>query len=219
MPLPAWLIPAGLSALGLIGGGAKSESNQTQTTTNQLDPAYGPLQSLLLKQTMARLNQPQAMSQSQIASGVGAINDTYRTAQQGIQNRAASMGQSGGAGELYALGNADMARAGDIGQYRAVTVPGIERDWSNQDLALGQGILGQGRYSTTTTGTSTQGGGVAGALGGLGGMLGFLYGQKGLPGMGGGGSPNLGAIGGGAVGGTGGFDWSSLFKMYSGSQY
>lgn len=167
-----WLIPAGLSLLGALGGSQKSKT--TQTTTPQLDPAYGPLQQALLSQTLGRLNSPTALPAGYAAQGIGGINDTYKTIQQGIGNRAASLGQSGGAGELYALGNADIARGGDIAKFRT-GLPLLERDMKNQDLAAALGVLNGGRYSSTTTGTS--GGGVGGALEGAGGILGYLYGQ------------------------------------------
>lgn len=205
MALPSWLIPAGLGALGFLGGSQKNKT--TQTTTNTLDPAYSGLQNALIQQAMSRLNQPQAMSQSQIASGVGKINDTYQIIGQGIGNRAAAQGVSGGAGEMYAMNNLDQARGGDIGQYRAVTVPGIERDWRNQDLASALGVLGTGRYGSQTT--QSGGGGLGGGLSGLGGMLGFMYGSGGS-GLGGGTS-------GGSTspsGGTGTIDWSKLFANY-----
>ena len=53
--------------------------------------------------------------------------------------------------------------------------PLMEREMKSQDLAQALGILGSGRYGSTTTGTS--GGGLGGGLEGLGGILGYLYGQ------------------------------------------
>ena len=205
------LLPIGLSLLGALGGSQKNKTSQT--TTNTLDPAYGPLQAALLKQTMARLGQTPALTQGEIAGGIGNINNTYRTIQQSIGNRAAQSGQSGGAGEQYALNNADISRGGDIGQFRAVTVPGIERDLQQQNFANAMGVLGTGRYGSTTTGTG--GGGAGGALGGLGGMLGYLYGQ-GAIGGGGGGSNNVRGSGNAPLfSAGGGIDWASLFKQYS----
>lgn len=215
-----WLIPAGLSLLGALGGSKKQSSTQTQTTSNNLDPAYGPLQQALLQQSLSRLNAPTALSQGEIAGGIGRINNTYSTIQQGIGNRAAQMGQSGGAGEQYALNNADIARGGDIGQFQAVTVPGLERDLKQQNFQNAMGVLGTGRYGQTTTGTSTSGGGAGGALGGLGGMLGYLYGQGGLGG-GQGNVPNVQTPANGSGPLPGGFGgnadwWKQMFAQYGG---
>lgn len=181
MPLPAWLIPAGLSALGLFGGSRKNKSSQTQTTTNTLDPAYSPLQQALLSQTLARLNSPSALPMGFESNGIGKINDTFRTIQQGIGNRAAASGMTGSPGELYAQGNTDMARGGQIADFRT-GLPLLERDMRNQDMNFASGVLGQGRYNSTTQGTSTSGGGLGGGLAGLGGILGFQYGQGGTSG-------------------------------------
>ena len=210
--IPTWLIPAGLSALGLIGGSQKNKTSQT--TTNTLDPAYGPLQQALLSQTLSRLNAPTAMSQSEIAGGVGNINDTYRTIQQGIGNRAAQSGMTGSPGELYAMNNVDMARGGDIGQYRAVTVPGLERDLQQRNFTNAMGVLGTGRYGQTTTGTS--GGGVGGGLAGLGGMLGYLYGQGAIGGKGGANVQTPANGTGPLPGGFGGNSdwWQQMFAQY-----
>ena len=172
--MPAWLLPAGMAALGLLGGAQKNK--QTQTTTNTLDPAYSPLQQALLSQTLARLNSPSALPPGFESQGIGKINDTFRTVQQGIGNRAAASGMTGSPGELYALGNTDMARGGQIADFRT-GLPLMEREMKNQDMNFASGVLGQGRYNSTTTGTS--GGGMGGALSGLGGMLGLMYGLSG----------------------------------------
>lgn len=182
LPFLAKAAPWILGGLGFLGGSQKNKQTQTQTTNNTLDPAYSPLQQALLSQALGKLNAPTALSQSEIAGGVGKINDTYRTIQQGIGNRAAASGMTGSPGEMYAMNNADMARGGDIGQYRAVTVPGLERDLQQRNFTNAANVLGQGRYNQTTTGTSTSGGGLGGGLAGLGGILGFQYGQSGTSG-------------------------------------
>jgi len=175
--MPAWLLPAALGAMGFLGGSQKNK--QTSTTTNTLDPAYSPLQSALLQQTLSRLNSPTALPPGFESQGIGKINDTFRTVQQGIGNRAAQSGMTGSPGEMYALGNTDMARGGQIADF-STGLPLLERDMRNQDMAFAGNVLGQGRYNSTTTGTS--GGGLGGGLAGLGGMLGFMYGQSGTSG-------------------------------------
>lgn len=208
MALPALLMkaaPWALGALGFLGGSQKNK--QTQTTTSAIDPTYSPLQQALLASAMQRLNAPSALPAGYESSGISKINDTFRTVQQGVGNRAAAQGVSGGPGEQYAMNNIDMARAGQIADFRT-GLPLMERDMANQNFQQAANVLGTGRYDTTTT--NTQGGGLGGGLSGLGGILGFLYGQNGAGGGSGAKSPA-------PAGGSNNDLFAQLFKLYGGS--
>jgi hypothetical protein len=185
MPFPL-LLPAIAGIGSLIGGALKNKS--TQTTTNQLDPGYSGLQTMILQSLMKRLSAPTGLPEGYEASGIGAINSTYDLVRQARENALTSRGLAGSPVAANADLVAGNSRAGQIGQFRA-GLPLVSRDLQNQDLAMAANILPMGRTSSTTTGTS--GGGAAGAATNLAQMIGFLIGSGklktggGIPGMGG----------------------------------
>jgi len=193
MPLPL-AIPIGAAILSFLAGTQKNKQTQTSTTSPVGDPAYTPLQSALLSQAMQRINSPSALPAGYETQGIGKINDTFSAINQGIGNRAAAQGVSGGPTEAYARNISDLNRGGQIAGFQT-NLPLLERSMRNEDLGFAANVLNSQRYGTSTTGTSTSGGGLGGGLSGAAGILGFLYGQ--------------GALGGGAKGGgtSGGMNW------------
>lgn len=183
-----FVIPAALSLLSYIQGSQKNKQTQTSTSTPVGDPAYGPLQQALLSSAMGRLNSPSALPAGYETQGIGKINDTYATINQGIGNRAAAQGVSGGPTESYARNISDLNRGGQIAGFQT-GLPLLERSVRNEDLGFAANVLNSQRYGTSTTGTSTSGGGVGGGLGQMAGILGYLYGQGGLGGGGTSGGP------------------------------
>lgn len=194
MPIGPWVIPAGAALLSFLSGAQKNKQTSTSTSSPVGDPAYTPLQTALLSQAMQRINSPSALPAGYETQGIGKINDTFATINQGIGNRAAAQGVSGGPTEAYARNISDLNRGGQIAGFQT-NLPLLERSMRNEDLGFAANVLNSQRYGTSTTGTSTSGGGLAGGLGGAAGILGFLYGQ--------------GALGGGAKGGgtSGGMNW------------
>lgn len=173
-------VTIGLLAASFLGGVGKKK--QTQTTSYQGDPAYSGLQQMMINQAMSRLQKPSALPAGYETQGIGSINRTFDTIGQGIGNRAAALGVSGGAGEQYATNMANIARGGQIAGFQT-QIPLQERAMRLEDLGFANSILGSQRYGQTTTGTS--GGGFGGGLENLAGMFGYLYGSGKIGGGGG----------------------------------
>lgn len=170
-------ITIGLLGASLLGGLGKKK----QTTTPTADPAYSGLQKLLIDQAMSRINQPSALPAGYETQGIGKINRTFDTIGQGIGNRAAAMGVSGGAGEQYATNLLNMNRGGQIAGFQT-QLPLQERALRLEDLGFANNVLGSQRYGQTTS----SGGGFGGGLENLAGMFGYLYGAGKIGGGGGG---------------------------------
>lgn len=188
------LLAAGISGIsGLLGMlRPKQRQQQTSTTTPTLDPAYGPLQQMLISQATQRL-QGNSLPANYEAGGVAAINRTHDLVSQGANNSLVSRGlaQSPVAGAVDArLAN---SRAGDIGNFRA-NMPVVQRELQNQDFGNIAQLLNFGRGSTTTgTNVNEVGGGAAGGATNLMQMLGYLIGSGAFGRSGGVGNPPMGA--------------------------
>lgn len=172
-------VTGGLLATSLLGG-LFGKNKQTQTTMPAADPAYGGLQKLLIDQAMSRINSPSALPAGFETQGIGQINRTFDTIGQGIGNRAAAMGVSGGAGEQYANNMANISRGGQIAGFQT-QIPLQERAMRMEDLGFANNVLGSQRYGQTTT--SEGGGGLGGGINNLAGMFGYLYGSGKIGGM------------------------------------
>lgn len=183
--MPAWLIPAAISAASALGGWLGNKQKQTSQST--LDPALGPLQ----RQLLSLLQRQLSGSGGQNAAGltnrrIAGVNQAYRGASTALQNklRAAGLDTSNVAGG--AEGGLEEARLGQIGGLIAEE-PLLQQQRQDSALSSALSLLGQGRTGQSTTFQS--GGGLGGALGDVGSIVGFLYGSGML---GGGGKPKLG---------------------------
>jgi hypothetical protein len=180
MPLP--LLPiAGLAASALGGFFGNRGKKTTQTSTPTLDPKFGPLQSLLMEQTMGRLRDggiPKGYETGQI----GEINNTFDLIgqKQGNDLTARGLGASPIAGLVGA--NREQARGGEIVQMQR-QIPQMARQNQLQDMMAAMGLLGQGRGNTSTQ--TDPGNPLGGALGNFASMLGMLMGQGAFGGGGG----------------------------------
>jgi hypothetical protein len=172
MPLP--LLPlAGLAASAL--GGFFGNKSKTTTSTNKptLDPKFGPLQSLLLEQTMGRLKDG-GMPKGYETGQIGEINNTFDLIgqKQGNDLTARGLGSSPIAGNVDA--NRELQRGGSIVQMQR-QIPQMARDNQLQDLLMSMNLLGQGRGSTSTS--TDPGNPMGGAFGNFASMLGLLMGR------------------------------------------
>lgn len=203
--MPPWLIPAALSALGFFGGSRKpnpAQSTQTSTSTNTntntgtstttptLNPAFEPIQNMLLPAVTRRLSSPTALPAGYETEGIARINRTHDLVKMGLENDLTSRGLATSPVAGSVMENFSRGRAGDITSFQNM-LPEIERDRQNEDFNLAMQVLGMGRGSTststgtntntgTTTGTGTQqpsGGGLGGGLEGFADILGFLLGS------------------------------------------
>lgn len=168
-------IPAIIGAGASIAGGAlsnRSSSQQTQTPT--LDPRFQPLQNQILTMVGNRLNQPTDLSGYQ-REGIGTINRTSALTKQASDNSLTARGLS----TSPVAANVDAVReAGRTSSIASLnnSLPLIQRDLQNQDLQLASGVLGQGR-GLNVTGSTSSGGGPAGAATNLAGYIGYLQGN------------------------------------------
>lgn len=159
-----------IKAVGSVAGGLLSNKSK-QSTTPTLDPAFSGLQNTILQAIQKRLGAPSALPTGYEANGIGDINSTYDLIRRQRENALTSRGLAGSPVAANADLIAGNARAGDIGQFRA-GLPGLERQFGNQDLGLAEQLLQMGRGSTTT---SSSGGGAAGAATSLAQLLGYLH--------------------------------------------
>lgn len=175
-------IPLALGGASFLGGLFGKGGKKTSTTMPQLDPAYSGLQSTLLPMIMKRLQQGSALPAGYGEARTSEINSGYRNARTALSNRLAARGLSqspiAGSGEATLEGQ----RFGDITRMKQ-SLPLIERQFGQEDLASALELLQLGRGSTTTEmgGGSRLGGGISS----LATMLGFLYGQGAFGGEGG----------------------------------
>lgn len=177
-------LPIAASALGgYLASRGKTNTQQT-TTTPTLDPKFGPLQDLLIRDLHSRLTGPSALPPGYAAAGTSAINRSYGDAAAGIAARNQAAGING-PGAQAPLANLDASRAGQIGTFNAVTVPGQERSMHLEDMAQALNLIGTGRGSSSTgTATAGQSSGASGALDSVGAILGYLAAQGKLGGNG-----------------------------------
>lgn len=195
----AWAaaIPWIATAVGGIAGWLKSrnqnkgtqatDNTSTSVSTPTLDPRMAPVQSIVLRQVMQRLQQ----GGKGVAAGItntrmSGINQLFNNIGVAQKNTLAANGMMNAGGGNQAAGakiNLDQARGGELAKVLAEE-PLLEQDAEHQNLIDAMGLLSQGRGSTTTTrtvgtgvtsGTSTSGGGAGGALEGIGGILGMMY--------------------------------------------
>lgn len=163
---------SGVSAIG--GALSNRKKTQTSTTTPTLDPAFGPLQTMMIDRATKRLQQPSALPAGYSASGVKTINDTFDVGKQSLENvlTARGLGTSPVAGS--AMAQHETGRIGEVAGFRR-NLPMVEREFQNQDFEQVMRLLGQGRglSSTAATGGNMIGGGISDMAT----MLGFLYGQ------------------------------------------
>jgi hypothetical protein len=172
MPFP--LIPVALGAASFLGGMLGNRGKTaTQTTTQTLDPKFGPLQSMLMEQVMGRLRDG-GLPKGIETAGIGNINRTFDLIGQRTGNdlTARGLGSSPVAGAVE--GNLQNARGGEIAQFQN-SLPQLARQNQFQDLMMAQGLLGQGRGSTQTQ--TDPGNPLGGAFSNLASMLGLLIGQ------------------------------------------
>jgi hypothetical protein len=178
MPLPAALIAGAKFGLPLLASGVagffgNKKKTTTQTSTPSLDPKFGPLQSMLMEQTMGRLRDG-GMPKGYETGQIGEINNTFDLIgqRQGNDLTARGLGSSPVAGIVDA--NREQARGGEIVRMQR-QIPQMARDNQLQDLMMSMGLLGQGRGNTTTQ--TDPGNPMGGAFSNFASMLGLLMGQ------------------------------------------
>lgn len=181
-------------AIGFLGGLIKSKSKQQQqsSTLPTLDPAYGPLQQMVLQHVMSRLQNPSGLPAGFESTGIAGINNTYDQAAQGVNNSLVTRGLSTSPVAANTDAVLGRGRAGDINSFRT-NLPLIARQLQDADVSQAYDVLGLGRGSTTTgNATNTTGGGAAGGAENLAQIMGFLIGSGKLKigGSGGNGLPN-----------------------------
>lgn len=167
MPVTAAVIAAG----GSIAGGYLSKKS-SQSTTPTMDPAYGPLQNMVLSSIQNRLNSSPDMS-GFTGSGVADINKTYEGADQNLTNSLTARGLNSSPVAGAGAATLQAGRASDIARFRN-SIPLLKDALQRQNLTDATGLLGIGRGVSTT---ASSGGGPAGAAESLAAYLGYLNGK------------------------------------------
>jgi len=150
------------------GSGSSNSSTTNSNTTQKIDitnspfftPEFQNLGTMLRERAENRLRAGSALPPGFEASGIRGINESNAGGQQAVINRLVAMGLSGSPGPAaQALTGFETKRAGQLADFRT-NLPLLERQMSNEDMQLIQGILqamGVGtrqKGTTTTTGTS-----------------------------------------------------------------
>ena len=162
---------SGLSALGGLFG--NKQSNE-RTTPSQ----YRPLENQLLRGLGNRLQNP-GLPEGYESQGILGINDSFEGIGRTLNNSLVSRGLSTSPQAAASDRNLNFARAGELSRFRG-SLPGIEREFQNQDFGLAAQLLGQSQGQQVTGN-----GGAGGGLGGLDSALGFLAATGQLGGLGG----------------------------------
>ncbi len=159
------------AAASSAGGAIASHNSSSTSTTPTMDPAYGPLQSQILKMVQGRLTSGTDLT-GYTNSGLAGINKSYGLADKSLQASLTARGL--GSSPIAGAGEATLqtGRAGSASSF-INSIPLLQRDLQTQDLSLGQQLLATGRGSAST-GTTTDGGGAGGAATNLAAMLGYL---------------------------------------------
>lgn len=182
------LIPLAISAIGSL---VNRNKKTTQTTRSVLNPAYSPLQQMLIDNAEKRMRSPTGLPEGYGMARTSDINQTYDAGRQSLENVLSSRGLFRSPVAGSALASHETARIGDIARMKQ-GLPMLDMELKNQDLANAMRMLSFGTGgSETITGESGSGYGstfsnVAQMLAFMQGMGMFQRGQGG--GTGGGGS-------------------------------
>lgn len=188
MPIP-FIVPAALSfAGGLLNNKASSKS----TTTPTYGAEYSPLLQTMRRLALARLQQPTDLSPYR-ASGMQTINQAFGNARMASNNDLTARGLSTSPVAGAVDTNNQNARAASLAGFEN-SLPLLARQLQAEDIGLAGGVANMGRGSTTT-GSESGGGGLAGGVTQLAQFLGYASGK--------------GAFGNTGI--NGGMDWGSIF--------
>jgi hypothetical protein len=171
MPL---IVPAVIAAGSLLGNLFRSRGGQSSTTTRSTQPQFRGLESLLIGRATDRMRNPMGLPEGYETGGINAINSTYEDVFRGIGNINTSGGIQGPMGDARRR-NANFARAGQIGQFRA-GLPLIEQRLQRENDEFASRLL---RGSMGDQTTEFSGGGLGQGLGAglndMSSLLAFLY--------------------------------------------
>ena len=172
MPFP--LIPLAVAGGSALAGYFGNRNKSQQDTTRTLPPELRQLNEIIQQQIRSRLQGSSALPAGYETSGIRNINNTFDLAGQGLANTLTARGL----GTSPIAGAADtrmtLGRAGEISRFQE-NLPGLERQFRNEDLGIASQLINAGR-GVSTTGTQTYGGGAAGSVENLAQMLGYFYG-------------------------------------------
>lgn len=203
MPLP-FILPA---ALSFAGGLLKNKASSTSTTTPTYGAEYSPLLQTMRQLALARLRQPTDLSPYR-SSGMQTINQAFGNARMASSNDLTARGLSTSPIAGAVDTNNQNARAASLAGFEN-SIPLLARQLQGEDLGLAAGVANMGRGSTTT-GTESGGGGLAGGVTQLAQFLGYASGKGAFGGAGGGpvamDGPGTGGLSGGGI------DWARIFN-------
>src|ERR1044072_5882090 len=133
-------------------------SSSTTKSQQQTTPTFGAgtgLNSLILQTIQKRLQNPSGVPAGYVGQGIQSLNDANDSAARATENALTARGLAGSPIAANADLQQQLARTGQIGEFRA-NVPLVARDLQNQDLGLAGAALGLNRgYNATGTSTTT----------------------------------------------------------------
>lgn len=170
MPVPV-AVPIAM-AIGSAISSYLANRKKTQTTMPSVSKELQPLQNQLIQMAMERINSPTALPKGYETGQIGNINTAFDLIGQSQANNltARGLGTSPVAGAVDAA--RENNRAGQIVKMQQ-TLPLLEKQLRDSDLAWAQSLLGLGAGQTTTT----SGNALGSAASSLMDILAFYYGQ------------------------------------------
>ncbi len=148
----------GKFGLGALGGAlSNTEAARTSTSTPTITPGYQSLADLLKARAMARLNMGTDMGGFK-AAGVNNINGAFDNVGVGQNANLEARGLANSPVAGAVVGKANTARAGDIATFLN-SIPLLQRQLQDQDIATATNQVGQFGRGTTTVGAGSPLGG------------------------------------------------------------
>lgn len=171
MPFP--LIPAILAGASAIGSAISNKKGaRTSTSTPTIAPEFKTLSDLLRSRAEERLRSSVDLS-GLASTGTQNINDAFAGGRLASENNLTARGLGTSPVAAAVGSDSDQARVGSIAQFLN-TLPTLQRQFQDQDMAMAGNVLG--RFGTGTTGVGA-GSALGSGIGSAAEMLAFLKGQ------------------------------------------
>ncbi len=173
----ASLIPTIASAgIGAIGGAlGNTQGARTSTSTPTIAPGYQSLAQLLQQRAMQRLNTDTNLSGFQ-STGLENIGQSFRNAQTGLNANLTARGLATSPVAAAAQARLGVAQAGQNAQFMN-TIPLIQRQFQNEDMANALGQVTQLGRGTSNVGAGSA---LAGGFSSAAELLAYLQGKGAL---------------------------------------
>jgi hypothetical protein len=133
---------------------ASQNQQYSGTTTPTEQPGWGGLTETLRNQILNNLQNPQVVPDQYAATGIGNVNQTYKTLGQSLQSKLVSRGLTGAGIEGNAMTTLENARGGGVVDVLN-EVPKLQRQWNQEDLMNAMKMYALRPIGSTTSGTAS----------------------------------------------------------------